>query len=305
MAGVPVGRAGQVVIINRVMSNTPLISMDRASVFCEGLDHPEGLAVHPDGSVWAGGEAGQIYRISPDGQQLKEVASTGGFILGLALSPDATWLLACDLRNRCLWRLDLETRRLREFARGAGDGDQFKIPNYAAFARDGTLYVSDSGTFRRTDGRILRFDLDGRGSVWHAGPFNFANGLALAPDERSLYVVCSFAHCVERVEILPDGQVGRRSVFAELPKTIPDGLAFDAAGDLYISCYAPNQIYRVSPDGHIELLLDDWEAHTLSNPTNIAFGGPRFDQLFTANLGRWHLTRVDLGRVGAPLACHR
>ena len=288
-------------------SNTPLISIDRASVFCEGLDHPEGVAVHPDGSVWAGGEAGQIYRISPDGQKLREVASTGGFVLGLAFSPGATWLLVCDLRNRCLWRLDPGTGRLQEFARGVGDGDQFKIPNYAAFARDGTLYVSDSGTFRHTDGRILRFDRDhgGRGCVWHAGPFNFANGLALAPDECALYVVCSFAHCVERVEILPDGRAGRRAVFAELPKTIPDGLAFDAAGSLYVSCYAPNQIYSVSPDGQIELLLDDWEAHTLSNPTNIAFGGPQFDQLFTANLGRWHLTRIDLGRVGAPLACHR
>jgi hypothetical protein len=33
------------------------------SVFAEGLDHPECVAVHPDGSVWCGGEAGQIYRI--------------------------------------------------------------------------------------------------------------------------------------------------------------------------------------------------------------------------------------------------
>ena len=32
------------------------------------LDHPECIAVHPDGSVWAGGEAGQIYKISADGK---------------------------------------------------------------------------------------------------------------------------------------------------------------------------------------------------------------------------------------------
>ena len=50
--------------------------------------------------------------------------------------------------------------------------------------------------------------------------------------------------------------------------------------------------------------MDDWEAHTLSNPTNIAFGGPAFDQLFVANLGRWHVTRLDAGVRGAPLACH-
>lgn len=288
------------------MQVTPQLLIDRASIFCDGLDHPEGIAVHPDGSIWAGGEAGQIYKIAPDGQQITEVASTGGFILGLAFSPDATWLLACDLRHKCLWRLDLQTGDLREFARGAETDDQFKIPNYATFARDGTIYVSDSGTFRKIDGRILRFDKDhsGRGSIWHAGPFNFANGLALSPDERALYVVCSFAQSVERIEILPDGRPGARTAFAKLPNTVPDGLAFDANGQLYISCYAPNHIYCASPDGKIELLMDDWEGHTLSNPTNMAFGGPRFDQLFTTNLGRWHLTQIDLGIVGAPLACH-
>ena len=40
-----------------------------ARIFYDGLlteprlDHPEGLAVHRDGSAWCGGERGQIYRI--------------------------------------------------------------------------------------------------------------------------------------------------------------------------------------------------------------------------------------------------
>ena len=38
----------------------------------------------PDGTIWAGGEAGQIYKISADGKDIKEVANTGGFILGIA-----------------------------------------------------------------------------------------------------------------------------------------------------------------------------------------------------------------------------
>ena len=28
------------------------------TIFADGLDHPECVAIHPDGSVWAGGEAG-------------------------------------------------------------------------------------------------------------------------------------------------------------------------------------------------------------------------------------------------------
>jgi gluconolactonase len=90
-----------------------------------------------------------------------------------------------------------------------------------------------------------------------------------------------------------------------MPQTVPDGIAFDDAGNLYITCYAPNAIYKLSPERELSLLVDDWEAHTLSNPTNIAFGGRDFDQLFTSNLGRWHVNRIDLGVKGLPLASHK
>ena len=155
-----------------------IVPLKRASVFREGLDHPEGIAVHPDGSVWAGGEAGQIYRISADGKRMQVVANTGGFILGIAFSPDARWLVACDLAKRCLWRVDVRTERLALFSRGAGRRHRLRIPNYPAFAPDGTLYVSDSGAFGKPCGNLFRFDADhsGRGEVWHAGPFHFANG---------------------------------------------------------------------------------------------------------------------------------
>ncbi|MFM8373947.1 MAG: SMP-30/gluconolactonase/LRE family protein, partial [Bacteroidota bacterium] len=158
--------------------------------FASGLDHPECVAVHPDGSVWAGGEAGQIYRISPDGRVVEEVANTGGFVLGLAFSPGAKWLAVCDLGKKCVWKLDLATRQLSMFADGAGN-HRFNIPNYAVFDGDGNLYVSESGAFREVNGKILKFTPDGTGTVWHEGPFNFANGMALAPGGTHIYVAVS------------------------------------------------------------------------------------------------------------------
>ncbi|HUF08669.1 MAG TPA: SMP-30/gluconolactonase/LRE family protein, partial [Rhodothermales bacterium] len=209
-------------------SENTVWSIDQASVFVEGLDHPECVATHPDGSIWAGGEAGQIYRISPDGSEVREVANTEGFILGIAFSPDLSWLLVCDNGRHCLWRLDLQTEQLSLFARGAS-GHEFKIPNYACFASDGTIYVSDSGTFRVVDGQITRFDADhsGRGDVWCEGPFNFANGICLSPGEDALYVVASFLPGVERIAINRDGSAGTREVVVRLPRTVPDGVAFD------------------------------------------------------------------------------
>ena len=37
----------------------------QVEVYSAGLDHPECVAIAPDGRVWAGGEAGQIYVIDP------------------------------------------------------------------------------------------------------------------------------------------------------------------------------------------------------------------------------------------------
>ena len=51
------------------------------------------------------------------------------------------------------------------------------------------------------------------------------------------------------------------------------------------------------PDGRLELLIDDPEAHTLCHPTNVAFG----TDLFNSNLGRWHITRTEVGAEGLPL----
>jgi sugar lactone lactonase YvrE len=87
-------------------------------------------------------------------------------------------------------------------------------------------------------------------------------------------------------------------VFVDGIERLPDGLAFDSQDNLYISCYEPSRIYRASPDGKLELLFDDPEAHMLCHPTNCAFRG---DDLFTSNLGRWHITKIETGISGAPL----
>jgi sugar lactone lactonase YvrE len=277
--------------------------LDKATIFADGLDHPECVAVHPDGSVWAGGEGGQIYKISSDGKDIIEFTNTGGFILGIAFCPGANWLAVCDLKNHCVWKLEIQTAKLTKFAEGADD-HSFNIPNYIVFDNNSNLYVSESGEFRKITGKIFKFSPDGKGSVWHEGPFNFANGLALDQNQRHLFVVSSWLPGVERIAINPDGSAGERSVYCTLPETVPDGLAFDNEGNLLISFYTPNKIFKIAPDQTAIMLFDDWEAHTLSNPTNIAFGGSDFDQLFVSNLGRWHILNIDYGIKGMPLASH-
>ena len=71
----------------------------------EGLDHPEGVAVGADGMLYAGGEAGQIYRVDPSSGGFAQIASTGGFVLGLCLDA-AGFIYACDAARAAIVRID-------------------------------------------------------------------------------------------------------------------------------------------------------------------------------------------------------
>jgi gluconolactonase len=280
-----------------------LLADDAVSVFIDGmlsdpqLDHPEGLAVHPDGSVWCGGERGQIFRVDPDGTAIVEVASTGGFSLGMAFDRAAKHLYVCDLKHAAVFRVDTTTGAVERFADGSPAGT-FKIPNYPAFDAVDRLYVSDSHAFGVPGPGVWRVDPDGRAELWYDGDVNFANGLAVAADGRSLFVAETFASKVFRVPIHGDGSAGEREDVAQLHGSLPDGLALDVEGNLYVGCYEPSRVLRIRPSGHVETLYHDVTAHTLAHPTNVAFRGTT---MFTSNLGRWHLTRFEVEVEGLKL----
>jgi sugar lactone lactonase YvrE len=172
------------------------------------LDHPEGVAVHPDGSIWCGGEQGQIYRVEPDGSAFEQVATTGGFCLGMAFDAD-TNLFICDLHHQAVMRVDASTLAVERFADQV-PGHRLRVPNYPAFDAAGNLYVSDSWDMAEPGPGILRFAPDGRGELWYGEPLVFANGLALSRDGHTLYVVETFAQRVSQIPINPDGSAGTR-----------------------------------------------------------------------------------------------
>jgi len=126
--------------------------------------------------------------------------------------------------------------------------------------------------------------------------------MALAADERHLYVVQSQRDNVVEVPILADGRAGRPRVYASGLAHIPDGAALDAAGNLYVTCYGTPRVYRIAPSGTVALYAYDPSATMLAAPTNAAFGGSNFDELYFANLNRWHICSVKAGVRGHLLA---
>lgn len=275
----------------------PQIPLERFEIFAEGLDHPEGLAFDTDGDLWAGGEQGQIYRISPKGK-VKTVTTLGGFNLGLTFSARQE-LFVCNFKLGALLQIDRSGKVIRSWDRVG----QYRLrtPNFAVFDREGNCYFSDSGEFNKNDGFL--FVLRPNGKIEQLlSSLSFPNGLSLSADERTLYIVQSTKDNVLAVPIQQPGKCGRPRIHAAGLHNVPDGAALDAAGNLYVTCYASHNVYRVSPSGKVSLFAVDREGTMIASPTNAAFGGANFDEMYFANLSRWHICRVRMGIKGQPLA---
>ncbi|MEK1890208.1 MAG: SMP-30/gluconolactonase/LRE family protein [Phyllobacterium sp.] len=273
----------------------PLLPLSKARVFFDGIfteprvAHPEGVAVHVDGSIWCGTETGDLLRIDAKGNSVERMASTGGFLLGIAFD-SAGNCIACDLRHKAIFRFDAATKEMARFA-DAG----IKVPNFPVLDEEnGWLYVSDSAG---DAGSVFRFDLKtGAGGPWCRETLAFANGMAITADGRGLFVVESDAACVSLLGIDVDGSPTQRRVVIEGVHNVPDGLALMPDGSLLISCYEPSRIYTWCANRGLRLLIEDPTATTLAHPTNVALKG---STLYTANLGRWHITEIDIGSASS------
>jgi len=261
----------------------------------EALDHPECVCLDQQGNLVTGSEAGKVVRVEQDGSQ-HEVGNTGGFLLGLALDGNDR-VHACDCGKNQVFRIDPDgTVTLRS----SGTPDRpFTVPNFPVFDREGNLYVSDSGDYWNPQGTgaVLKIDPQDNTTVFHSGPFQFANGLAIDPTEQWLYVVQSTAPNIVRIPLNESN--GPIEITHRLPLgTVPDGIACTADGRVVIGCYKPDGVFLGDLDGNVEVLCEDPTGELLSRPTNVALGDGK---LFIANLGGWHITCIATDLTPGPI----
>lgn len=273
------------------------MNLEVFSELAGGLDHPEGVAQGPDGRVYAGGEAGQIYRISLDGD-VKELASTGGFIYGVTLDGVGN-VYACDFGRAAVMRIS-PTGEVSTYSTGTSDRP-LRVPNYAAFDTEGSLYVTDSGEWGADDGLIFRVAPSGETSVWTEQAPRFPNGCCISLEGDALLVIESHGRSISRIPIRDDGSAGSIEAVADLTGSQPDGVALASDGSMVVGCYRPDRLFRIDPHGAVDIVAEDPDGVVLNQPANVAFVGPTLDRIAVSSLGGWSLMVADVGLVGAPL----
>jgi gluconolactonase len=263
-------------------SSNPLIgwTVDRNSIktIGQGLQRPECILAERDGTLWSADARGGVMRIRPDGTQ-QLIAQTGhrgidvndptSYILGgatlpngIAMNRDGDFLIAnfgtdaIELMHR-----DGNSRTLYTHV----DGQPLGKTNFVLCdSRDRIWFTvttrmvpwTRSITEKPPDGYVGL--IDERGIRIVAEGFVGTNEIRFDAREEWLYVVESNARRISRLRAHPDGTLSGREIFgpSDLRGT-PDGFAFDAYGNLWITIVQTDRLIALTPEGEVLTLLDD------------------------------------------------
>ncbi|MDF3013238.1 MAG: SMP-30/gluconolactonase/LRE family protein [Cellvibrio sp.] len=176
------------------------------------------------------------------------------------------------------------------------NGNVFNSPNDIAIAKDGTIYFTDPGFQREAvpGGQektgVYRVATDGSVTLVDDTITN-PNGIALSPAEDVLYVNGGGEQGLLRAYPIVNGvpQAGKDLVTG---LSIPDGMAVDCKGNIYLTEHIANQLRVYTPAG--EQIA---QATTDANLTNAAFGGVEGKTLYLTGAGS--LWKIELAITGS------
>lgn len=258
---------------------------------------PGGPYLFVEGPVWLGDRLlfsdidGNIIRQLVPPSTITTFRMPSGNSNGLAVDAQGR-LLACEHGNHRVSRT-LAGGTLSDVATSFG-GTRLNSPNDVIARSDGNLYFTDPdyaalpGDRQPTQG-VFRVSPTGtltRIAMYSTQP----NGIALSPDEATLYVADASARLVRKFAVAGDGSTGAAQLFVNTANT-PDGMAMDDAGNLFVSTQAGVQVF--APSGTM------WGTITVpEQPANCTFGDADRRTLYIT--ARTRLYRVRLVGPGKP-----
>jgi gluconolactonase len=167
--------------------------------------------------------------------------------------------LVCDVKLKAVRRFDHKGRFIKNEIEKYCSGKEFTSPNDLVTDKEGNLYFTDSV---RNKGKICYLSASGEQSIFLEG-LDYPNGIIFSHDERWLYVAESYKNRILKIEM--ERRNGAAfSVFAELPShpsgkkenNLPDGLAIDEDGNIWVAHYGSQAIHKLSPQGLLLSSID-------------------------------------------------
>lgn len=262
----------------------------------------EGPCVDDEGAlVFSDVPNGGVHRLRPDGTVEVVVPKRRG-VGGIALHADGGVVVSG--RNVCHVDEEGRTRVLLDPPPGVIGFNDLTTD------ADGRVYVGSlrsdpfASAGERRPGELYRIDR-AAGVTELYGGVGLTNGLGFSPDGRRLYHADSAAAEVLAHEVTPgDGGARDRAVFARVDDGVPDGLAVDAEGGVWVAVYDGGCVLRYGPDGE---LADRLPVPALA-VTSLCFGGGDLRDLYVVTAdntdaperaGTIFRTRVDV--AGLPV----
>jgi gluconolactonase len=240
--------------------------------------------------------AGYAIGTQPPG---KELGSNG-----LAVHPQTGRIIFCDHGNRCLAELDQEFW-VKRILVSQYNGKRLNSPNDLVISSGGQIYFTDPPYgLKRPDypGKELEFN-----GVFHLTPkgelslvtteLDRPNGIALSPDEQTLYVANSGKKKIwVAFDIAENGTAINGRLFFDATSLSEqgkrggcDGLAVDNQGNLWAT--GPGGVLVITPDARHIATIETGVA-----TANCCFGGDNGNELYiTADM---YLCRVKLNAKG-------
>jgi gluconolactonase len=283
------------------------------SLLARDLGWPEGPVVLPDKrvcfvetfksriSVWGRSLGVRQYAYTAGGPNSCVLGGAGELYVCQNGGTVGPWR-AAEMVAPSIQRISAEGTRAETLVTSI-DGVTLNGPNDLVFGPDGSLYITDPGTYRPTDpdpSYLFVLRPDGTGSLLaELAPPTFPNGIAVEPGGDVVWAE-SYTGMVRRMRA-SDGSI---EDVARLPgeRPIADGLAIGTDGRMYVTTVNGGGIDVLRPDGSYGEFIE-----LVPQPTNCVFDG---DVLYATAAGALadtadprfdgQLWRLEVGAQGVP-----
>jgi len=263
-------------------------------IFANGFSGTEGIAINNAGQMFV--SAGDsIVLIDSTGSW--DVVATG-FINAVGIAFEKTGeLFVCEFGNSSLaTQIDGEIYRMSPSYALTQVATGIANPNFLTYTPKQTFLISDASTDEI-------FEITSQGALTTWSPVESPNGMVYSPGRDALYVAGTFAAGgpVYKADLDIQGDPVSWETIALIGNlSLPDGIAIDLNGMIYVTENALGKITMIDPVSTVKTEI----ASGMLTPASMAFGKtPNFDpcSLYVTELLGPRIWRIAIGTPGHQL----